>query len=89
MKKILIINGHPDKEAFCTALAQRYCDSAQGSGAICQLIHLHELTFDPVLHFGYNRRTELEPDLLMANKPSGMPIIWCGFIQRGGELILR
>jgi len=68
MKKILIINGHPDKDAFCNMLAKRYTEGAQSSGASCQLIHLHELTFDPVLHFGYNRRTELEPDLLMAQQ---------------------
>jgi hypothetical protein len=24
MKKVLIINGHPDKESFCFALAENY-----------------------------------------------------------------
>ena len=63
MKKILIINGHPDKESFCTALAEQYKIGADYSGADCKLIHLMELDFSPVLKYGYRERTDFEPDL--------------------------
>lgn len=64
MKKILIINGHPDKESLCYHFAESYYKGATAAGADCKLINLIDLNFDPVLHFGYRKRTELEPDLL-------------------------
>jgi len=64
MKKILIINGHPDKESFCHELALNYKIGADKSSADCKLINLIDLKFDPILHYGYRKRTELEPDLL-------------------------
>ena len=63
MKKILIINGHPDKESFCFALAESYKKGADAAGVNCKLIHLADVTFNPILHFGYRKITELEPDL--------------------------
>jgi putative NADPH-quinone reductase len=68
MKNILIINGHPDKESFCTELAQSYKKGADNTHANCRLINLFELNFDPILHNGYRKRTELEPDLLHAQE---------------------
>ena len=68
MRKILIINGHPDKESFCSALSEHYKIGADSSGADCKLINLTELNFSPVLKYGYRKRTELEPDLLEAQK---------------------
>ena len=68
MKNILIINGHPDKESFCSHLAFAYKKAAESSGAQVNLINLCELNFDPTLHHSYNKRTELEPDLLAAQK---------------------
>jgi putative NADPH-quinone reductase len=63
-KKILIINGHPDKESFCSALAKQYKIGADSSGADCTIIDLIDLEFTPILKYGYRKRTELEPDLL-------------------------
>lgn len=68
MKKILIINGHPDKESFNFALAQSYKKGALKSGAHIQEIHIGELNFNPNLQFGYRKRTALEPDLLDAQE---------------------
>ncbi len=65
MKKILIINAHPDKESFCNALAESYKKGADESGAECELVNLTDLEFYPVLKYGYRKRTELEPDLKM------------------------
>jgi NAD(P)H dehydrogenase (quinone) len=64
MKKILIINGNPDKESFCNELALSYKRGVENSGTNCTLINLIDLSFDPILHYGYRQRTELEPDLL-------------------------
>lgn len=66
MRKILLINGHPDKESYCFALAQSYKKGAVESGAEIQEIVLADLQFSPILQFGYRKRTELEPDLLDA-----------------------
>ena len=64
MKKILIINGHPDAESFNAALAEAYKKGAIESGAEVKEIVVRELQFNPNLQFGYRKRTELEPDLL-------------------------
>ena len=67
-KKILIINGHPDKESYNFALAAAYKKGALASGAEVKELVLRELTFNPNLEFGYRKRTELEPDLQMAQE---------------------
>ncbi len=64
MKKILIINGHPDEKSFCNSLAQSYKNGADSSGADCKLANLYDLKFNPILNYGYRLITELEPDLL-------------------------
>lgn len=69
MHNILIINGHPDKESFCTQLALSYKKGAeQNTDVVCDLLHVAELDFDPILRHGYRKRTELEPDLLRAQE---------------------
>ncbi|WP_439182141.1 NAD(P)H-dependent oxidoreductase [Carboxylicivirga taeanensis] len=65
MKKILIINGHPDSQSFCKEIAQRYFKGAN-KVAQCELINLEELEFSPILKHGYRKRTQLEPDLQQA-----------------------
>ncbi len=64
MKKILVINGNPDAESFCFALAARYKKGADAAGAACTLVHLKDLSFNPLLASGYRVVTPLEPDLL-------------------------
>lgn len=66
MKKILIINGHPDKKSYNFALAASYKKGAVKSDAIIREIIIRDLHFNPNLQFGYRKRTELEPDLLDA-----------------------
>jgi putative NADPH-quinone reductase len=65
MKKILIINGHPDEKSFCNSLAQNYKKGADSAGADCKLVNLYDLKFNPILNHGYRLITELEPDLLV------------------------
>ena len=68
MKKILIINGHPDKQSYNFALADAYKKGALASSAEVKQINIRELDFNPNLQFGYRKRTELEPDLLQAQE---------------------
>lgn len=68
MKKTLIINGHPDKQSFCAALAERYLHGATIAGTNCKLVHLTDLHFNPILASGYRLITELEADLIQVQK---------------------
>lgn len=63
MKRILIINGHPDKESFCASLAEKYKIGADKSEAECDIVNLTDLEYSLVLKYGYRKRTDLEPDL--------------------------
>jgi NAD(P)H dehydrogenase (quinone) len=64
MKKILIINGHPNPDSFNFGIAESYKNGAESSGAVIETITIASLDFNPNLKFGYQKRTELEPDLL-------------------------
>lgn len=76
MKKILIINGHPDQMSYSAALVDAYRKGALASGAEVQEIAVSGLSFDPNLQYGYRQRIELEPDLLEAREK----IIWAQHI---------
>lgn len=66
MKNILIINGHPNKNSFNTALAEAYKTGASTQHVTIKEIHISDLNFNPNLEFGYSKRMELEPDLIDA-----------------------
>lgn len=68
MKKVLIINGHPDKNSLCNELAKSYKRGVKSKSGNCTLVNLIDLNFDLNLHYGYRQRTELEPDLLEIQK---------------------
>ncbi|CAG5007344.1 hypothetical protein DYBT9275_04025 [Dyadobacter sp. CECT 9275] len=97
MKKVLIINGHPDKESYSSALANAYKKGAIRAGAEVREIILANLEFNPNLGFGYRKRTDLEKDLLDAQQLitwaehivwvypiwwGGLPALLKGFIDR-------
>lgn len=97
LMKILIIHGHPDPMSYCRALAAAYRNGAMAAGAEVKEVLLGDLRFDPVLHFGYRQRMELEPDLNMAWEQilwaehlvwvypvwwGSMPALMKGFIDR-------
>lgn len=97
MKKILIINGHPNPSSFNFAIAEAYLKGAIASGAEVDTITIAELKFNPNLQFGYQKRMELEPDLLKSWQKiqkanhlvwihpiwwGGLPAITKGFIDR-------
>lgn len=62
--EVLIINAHPDKESFCYALAEKYMQVCKNGNVRCNLVHLVDLSFNPILKYGYRMPTELEPDLI-------------------------
>ncbi|PWG06867.1 NAD(P)H-dependent oxidoreductase [Polaribacter aquimarinus] len=68
MKKILIINGHPDPESYCYAIHNVYKKGVLQSNAELKEINVGELQFNPNLEFGYKKRTVLEADLLEAQE---------------------
>ncbi|MGX4586405.1 NAD(P)H-dependent oxidoreductase [Paenibacillus chitinolyticus] len=62
--RVLIIQGHPDRESYCSALAESYRKGAAAAGAEIRFVQISDLDFNPNLAYGYRKRTELEPDLL-------------------------
>ncbi len=96
-KRILVINGHPDGDRFCGAIATAFMEGARDTGNEVRLISLGDLVFDPVLHRGYASIQALEPDLQRAQEVitwaqhivfvypvwwGGMPALLKGFIDR-------
>lgn len=76
MKKILVIDAHPDMSSFCCALAQAYGEAARNSGFDMKILSLRELKFDLNLKKGYQEVQDLEPDLVEAQKL----IRWCNHL---------
>ena len=65
-KRIVVINGHPSKSSFNAALADAYITSVAKYNVQVDLIEVGQLHFDPNLKNGYEKRMELEPDLIKA-----------------------
>lgn len=97
MKKIVIINGHPNAASYNFALANAYKQGALSGGAEVKEIVVADLKFNVNLAHGYHKRTDLEPDLLEAWEKikwadhlvwvhpvwwGGLPAITKGFIDR-------
>jgi len=97
MKKIAIINGHPNQDSFNFGIAEAYKTGAVETGAEVKEIVIRELKFNPNLQFGYQKRMELEPDLVKAWETiqwadhlvwvhpvwwGGFPALMKGFIDR-------
>jgi NAD(P)H dehydrogenase (quinone) len=68
MKKILIINGHPNQNSFCNALADAYHKGSELGGHEVELLHLRDLEFTLDLSKWYSLKSELEPDLIKAQQ---------------------
>jgi NAD(P)H dehydrogenase (quinone) len=77
MKKILVLDGHPGTQKFCTALATRYAQGAQEAGAQVELLHLSQIKFNPNLNEGFSEEVPLEPALLDLQAK----ILWCDHLM--------
>ncbi|UUD64690.1 NAD(P)H-dependent oxidoreductase [Pseudomonas seleniipraecipitans] len=96
-KRILMIIGTPKGDSLCHALAEAYALGARTEGHVVRQIRLGEITFDPVLHEGYDQTQTLEADLLEAQRQihwaehlvfvypvwwGGLPALLKGFLDR-------
>lgn len=96
-KRIVIINGHPNKDSFNFGIAEAYKNGARQSGAEIRELTIAELNFNPNLQYGYQKRMELESDLIKSREAiewanhlvwihpvwwGGLPAILKGFIDR-------
>ncbi|CAM3728110.1 NAD(P)H-dependent oxidoreductase [Marinicrinis lubricantis] len=94
---ILVINGHPDPESFCSALSKAYIKGAESRSAQIRTIDLSKLSFNLNLKYGYRKRTDLEEELVDAQDMirwadhlvfvypiwwGAMPAVLKGFIDR-------
>lgn len=97
MKKITIINCHPNSASLCFGLVEAYKKGAVAAGAEVKEIVVADLKFNVNLSYGYQKRTDLEPDLVEAWERikwadhlvwvypvwwGGLPAISKGFIDR-------
>ena len=97
MTRIAIIVGHARRDTYCEALAVAYRRGAETSGHAVDFFVLSKMTFDPILHDGFNSVQKLEPDLQAAQDAVGradhlvlvfplwmgtLPAILKGFLER-------
>lgn len=77
MTRILVLDGHPAKGSFCSALAGEYSREAVDSGHEVRIRHLSELEFNP--DYGtsdFDQGPKLEPDL----ETVWEDVTWCEHI---------
>lgn len=97
MKKILLINGHPNPESLNAAFVQAYKEALDNKEVEVKLLAIHAMNFEPSLKFGYTKRMEVESDILLAQELitwadhlvwfhpvwwGGLPALTKGFIDR-------
>lgn len=97
MKKILVICGHPSPTSLNHELTLSYLKGANESGFAVKELFISDLVFNPNLAFGYEKKTELEPDLQKAQEYiswadhlvfvhpvwwGGIPALFKGFLDR-------
>jgi NAD(P)H dehydrogenase (quinone) len=97
MKKILIINGHPNPESFNAALIAAYEHAILNQNVEVKVLNIHELDFEPSLTYGYTKRMEVETDIVKSQELiswadhmvwfhpvwwGGLPALTKGFIDR-------
>ena len=58
-KKILVLDGHPAKDSFCGAIADRYLTEASKNGHLVRLVRLADLSFDT--DFGVSSFRDAKP----------------------------
>lgn len=64
MKKILLINAHPKKDSFCTALADKYITGAKEAKHEIRILNLRELKLEEYIKFTHETPIKLSPDLI-------------------------
>jgi NAD(P)H dehydrogenase (quinone) len=60
MTRIVVIVGHVRTATYCEALGQSYARGARSGGHDVKLFLISRMTFDPILHEGFERVQPLE-----------------------------
>jgi putative NADPH-quinone reductase len=60
---ILYVNGHPYAKSFHAAIRDAYVEAARAANHEVQVLNLGELSFDPVLRYGYHERMPQDADI--------------------------
>ena len=63
-KNIFILLGNPNTKSSTGSFADEYEHGAKQAGHETRRMNISELSFDPILHKGYQVIQELEPDLI-------------------------
>ncbi len=97
MARIAVVVGHARTGTYCEALGESYARGAEAGGHQANLFITSRMTFDPILHTGFERVQPLEPDLQAAHDAmiaadhlvfifplwlGTMPAILKGFLER-------
>lgn len=67
MERIVVIVGHPRQNTLCEALAAAYAVGARSAQHEVKIFPLGQMSFDPILHSGFETVQPLEPDLQAAH----------------------
>ncbi|OYT13210.1 MAG: NADPH:quinone reductase [Bacteroidetes bacterium 4572_114] len=67
MKKILIINGHSNKDSLNHAISEAYKKGAKSNNAELKVLNIIDLEFKPFMS-GFSKDIEPEPDILKAQE---------------------
>lgn len=62
--KVFALDAHPGADGFSKKLLTSYLDGAKGTDVTSMA--LRDMDFDPILHEGYRKRQDWEPDLQRA-----------------------
>ncbi len=96
-KTVALIQGHPNADSYNQALYDAYKKGLLASGHKVHDLILRDMDFELNLRYGYQKRTELEPDLLAAQETlkaadhiviffpvwwGGVPALLKGFFDR-------
>jgi 1,4-dihydroxy-2-naphthoate polyprenyltransferase len=65
---VLVINGHPRKDSFITALTHAYTRGAEASGAVIKTLVVADLSFEPNVTHSTPHLQYLEPCIQMAQR---------------------
>jgi NAD(P)H dehydrogenase (quinone) len=68
IRKVLIIQGHPNKDSLSSRIMAAYKEGAEAGGAEVKEIIVKDLNFNPILFLGYKRTEKLEDDILSSQK---------------------
>ncbi|TYP74043.1 NAD(P)H-dependent oxidoreductase [Paenibacillus methanolicus] len=66
--KVLVINGHPETQTYCAALADAYAEGAAQSRADVRRLDVGAIRFQPNYVNGFQKQNELEPELAEAQE---------------------